>query len=375
MLENIKIDEIYKVILSLPEKTSEFKKAIIKKVNIKGTEKFQIEKFTKTQAFHENIDLESLELMLVELINTTFKDIQVFTKSYVYGFRKTSKGKILTNRTSNKESVFVEVSHNRTKKYLLEEGTPVLPLIDLGVMTSEGKVVKAHYDKYRQINKFLEILEDTIKNEHKKELHIIDFGCGKSYLTFIVYYYLTYIKKIKVKMTGLDLKEAVIDKCNAIRDKYRYENLEFKKGDISLYKPETYVDMIITLHACDVATDFAMYHAIKLNTKYLLSVPCCQHEINLQLKKNKVPILTKHGILKERFSALITDSIRANILEYFGYKTQIMEFVDFDSSPKNLLIRAIKIEGYQNEDALVEVKEIIEQLGVSQTLYKLLFKE
>lgn len=242
-------------------------------------------------------------------------------------------------------------------------------------MTPNGKVVKAHYDKFRQINKFLEILEDTIKNDNITKLNIIDFGCGKSYLTFIVYYYLKFIKKIEVNMIGLDLKEAVIDKCNQIRDKYGYNNLDFQKGDISLYKPVDKVDMIITLHACDVATDFAMYHAIKLDVKYLLSVPCCQHEINMMLKKNSVPLLTNHGILKERFSALLTDSIRANLLDYFGYKTQIMEFVDFDSSPKNLLIKAIKTPNYKNEKALEEVKEAIASLGIKQTLYKLLFEE
>lgn len=375
MIENIKLEDIYKVILSIPYKVSKYKKATIKLISKKGELLFQIEKFTSTQAFHENIKLEDLDNALRKLFEEDFQEIQVFTKSHIYGFRKTAKGKVLTNKNLNKEKVFVEVNHDRVKKYILEEGKPVLPLIDLGVMTPNGKVVKAHYDKFRQINKFLEILEDTIKNDNITKLNIIDFGCGKSYLTFIVYYYLKFIKKIEVNMIGLDLKEAVIDKCNQIRDKYGYNNLDFQKGDISLYKPVDKVDMIITLHACDVATDFAMYHAIKLDVKYLLSVPCCQHEINMMLKKNSVPLLTNHGILKERFSALLTDSIRANLLDYFGYKTQIMEFVDFDSSPKNLLIKAIKTPNYKNEKALEEVKEAIASLGIKQTLYKLLFEE
>lgn len=375
MIENIKLEDIYKVILSIPYKVSKYKKATIKLISKKGELLFQIEKFTSTQAFHENIKLEDLDNALRKLFEEDFQEIQVFTKSHIYGFRKTAKGKVLTNKNLNKEKVFVEVNHDRVKKYILEEGKPVLPLIDLGVMTPNGKVVKAHYDKFRQINKFLEILEDTIKNDNITKLNIIDFGCGKSYLTFIVYYYLKFIKKIEVNMIGLDLKEAVINKCNQIRDKYGYNNLDFQKGDISLYKPVDKVDMIITLHACDVATDFAMYHAIKLDVKYLLSVPCCQHEINMMLKKNSVPLLTNHGILKERFSALLTDSIRANLLDYFGYKTQIMEFVDFDSSPKNLLIKAIKTPNYKNEKALEEVKEAIASLGIKQTLYKLLFEE
>lgn len=373
MIENI--TNIYKVILSLPYDDNKFTKANIKKISIKGKELYQLEKFTKTQAFHQNIDIDMLDSILTSSLDNEFKDIQVFTNDFIFGFRKTSKGKILTNKNKNKENTFVTVEHNRKKKYILEEGIVVPPLVDLGIMTSDGLIVKSHYDKYKQINRFLEIIDDVLKDNKETSINIIDFGCGKSYLTFIVYYYFKFIKNIDVSMIGLDLKQDVIKKCNEIKDKYGYDKLSFEIGDISLYKPKNKVDMIITLHACDTATDFAMYHAIKLNVKYLLSVPCCQHEINLKLNKREYAIMTSYGIIKERFSALLTDSIRAKLLEYYGYKTQILEFVDFDSSPKNLLIRAIKTPNYKNEEALIEVKQAIEEYKISQTLYNLLNQE
>lgn len=239
-------------------------------------------------------------------------------------------------------------------------------------MTQDGKIVPSYYDKYRQINRFLEIIDDTIKAFKEQELNIIDFGCGKSYLTFIVYYYLVNIKNIKTNIVGLDLKADVIKKCNEIAKNYGYNSLNFETGDISLYKPHFRVDLIITLHACDVATDYAMYHAIKLHSKYLLSVPCCQHEINNQIKKSS-SFLASYGIVKERMSALLTDTIRAKLLEYSGYNVDILKFVDFDASPKNLLVRA-KYTGNSNAKALDEVKQILDEFTIDQTLYKLLFK-
>ena len=285
--------------------------------------------FTKTQVFHKNFDEESAKDFLV-------------------------------------------LSHNKKKSYILEEGMIIPPLVDLGVMLEDGKVVKNHYDKFKQINRFLEIIDDSIKDE--KYLRIIDFGCGKSYLTFILYFYLVNIKKIECDIIGLDLKEDVINNCNNISKKYGYDNhLKFYMGDISKFKDSLNVDMIITLHACDTATDYALYHAINMKCRYIFSVPCCQHEINTQLSNNYYHTITKFGILKDRFSAILTDSIRANILQYYGYKTQIMEFVDFENSPKNLLIRAKLTNNKYNEKIKEELDELMNDLNVKQTLYSLLF--
>lgn len=333
----------------------------------------QIELFTKTQSFAQNYSYADFKSKLEELMLQYFLQLNLITKDYTYSFKYTKKNHLLTNRTKNKEQAsLVAVAHNKQKKYILNDGKVIPALVDLGVMTFDGKIVPSYYDKYRQINRFLEIIDDTIKDFKEEEINIIDFGCGKSYLTFIVYYYLINIRGIKANIVGLDLKTDVIKKCNDIAKSYGYDSLSFEVGDISLYKPHFRVDLIITLHACDVATDFAMYHAIKLHSKYLLSVPCCQHEINNQLKKN-TSFLADYGIVKERFSALLTDTIRAKILEYSGYNVDILEFVDFDASPKNLLVRA-KLTGKSNPNSLKEVQAILNEYKIEQTLYNLLFK-
>lgn len=373
MLENIEIKNIIRGTISNPRNNSKYIKGYIRPVEIKGNSMMQIELFTETQSFAHNYNYDEFSEIINTIMLDSFFQLNIITNEYNYSFKYTKKNHLLSNIIKNKEiKTLLNVSHNKQKKYILNDGNIIPPLVDLGVMTQDGKIVPSYYDKYRQINRFLEIIDDTIKAFKEQELNIIDFGCGKSYLTFIVYYYLVNIKNIKTNIVGLDLKADVIKKCNEIAKNYGYNSLNFEIGDISLYKPHFRVDLIITLHACDVATDYAMYHAIKLHSKYLLSVPCCQHEINNQIKKSS-SFLASYGIVKERMSALLTDTIRAKLLEYSGYNVDILEFVDFDASPKNLLVRA-KYTGNSNAKALDEVKQILDEFTIDQTLYKLLFK-
>lgn len=373
MLENIEIKNIIRGTISNPRNNSKYIKGYIRPVEIKGNSMMQIELFTKTQSFAHNYNYDEFSEIINTIMLDSFFQLNIITNEYNYSFKYTKKNHLLSNKIKNKEiKTLLNVSHNKQKKYILNDGNIIPPLVDLGVMTQDGKIVPYYYDKYRQINRFLEIIDDTIKTFKEQELNIIDFGCGKSYLTFIVYYYLVNIKNIKTNIVGLDLKADVIKKRNEIAKNYGYNSLNFEIGDISLYKPHFRVDLIITLHACDVATDYAMYHAIKLHSKYLLSVPCCQHEINNQIKKSS-SFLASYGIVKERMSALLTDTIRAKLLEYSGYNVDILEFVDFDASPKNLLVRA-KYTGNSNAKALDDVKQILDEFTIDQTLYKLLFK-
>lgn len=238
-------------------------------------------------------------------------------------------------------------------------------------------MVNSMYDKYRQINKFIQFIVEAVDKANLKKINIVDFGCGKSYLTFVVYYYLTYVKEMDVTMTGLDLKEDVIRKCQATAEKYGYDKLSFKVGDVAVYESDQPVDMVITLHACDTATDYALYHAIRWGTRIIISVPCCQHELNSQIKSEEFGALTRYGLLRERTAAIMTDAIRANLLEYSGYKSQILEFIDFTHTPKNLLIRAVKsnIKKEHKEKMLEEVEALNKEFNLSPTLYKLLISD
>lgn len=266
------------------------------------------------------------------------------------------------------------LTHNRRKRYILEEGRPVPFLKDLGVMAADGKIVNSRYDKFRQINRFLEFIEDILPQLPKdREVRIIDFGCGKSYLTFAMYYYLHELQGLDVRITGLDLKEDVIEHCGRLARQYGYEKLEFLHGDIADYTGADQVDMVVTLHACDTATDYALAKAVRWNAKVILSVPCCQHELNGQMENDLLRPIFHYGIVKERMAALYTDALRAEILENHGYRTQILEFIDMEHTPKNLLLRCVR-SGRRKENG-EQIKAVTEFLGVEPTLLKLLEAE
>ena len=266
------------------------------------------------------------------------------------------------------------LEHNRSKRYILEEGRPVDFLVGLGVQTPDGRVVRSKYDKFRQINRYLEFIEDVMKKLPREEpLFIIDFGCGKSYLTFAMYYYLHELQGYDVEIVGLDLKQDVIAECSALAGKYGYTGLHFEQGDIGGYTCVRRVDMVVSLHACDTATDYALAKAIKWDAKVILAVPCCQHEVNRQIRNGELGPILKYGLIKERFSALVTDAVRANLLEEMGYDTQILEFIDMEHTPKNLLIRAVKREGMRVKSG--DVRKVTEFLHVETTLQKLLEEE
>lgn len=410
MLENedqVKIKQVLelmptKIVLSNSgDKTYTYKKTVIQKYIMNDKTMFQVERFTDKQAFHENIEIGQLSDSVFTLFPERYKQMNIFCEEASYNYKISKKGKLLSSSSINNNSSkpigegLEKDSHNRKKNYILKEGTIIPPLVDLGIFTQDGKVVHSKYDKFKQINRFIEMVDDVIDKSDKRVgnnsvMNIIDFGCGKSYLTFVMYYYLVELRGINVKMTGLDLKKDVIDKCNATAKKYHYDNLHFELGDINGYKTEEPVDMVVTLHACDTATDYALYNAINWNASVILSVPCCQHELNVQIKSDDYSILTRYGIVKERVSALMTDAIRANVLEYCGYNTQLLEFIDIAHSPKNILIRAVRrhksrrveydgsgVSGLMQQKTDKELKcfdearKLCEEFHVKQTLMEL----
>lgn len=376
-------ETLIRVILSNPSSKDGVIKICARPVLKNKTLLFQIEEYTKTQVFHKNLTAGDAGSYLTGKLSSdtssqtaSFKNALVETQSFTANVLVSKKGTITIKKKMNASAKQpkISLSHNRKKKYILEEGIPVPFLIDLGVMTQNGSIVNAHYDKFRQINRFLEYIEDILPSlPTGRELRILDFGCGKSYLTFAIYYYLKVLKGYPVRITGLDLKEDVIRHCNELAVKCGYDKLEFLCGDIAYYDGCSQVDMVVTLHACDTATDYALAKAVGWGAKVILSVPCCQHELNKQMKNDLLSPVLHYGILKERMAALMTDGLRAQILEANGYRTQILEFIDMAHTPKNLLIRAV----YNGHcaDNKAQINELLAAFDVNPTLYRLLCKK
>ena len=373
ILEQNLNDNFISAVLSNPRDEKLSAKVKVRPVLMKDTRVYQMETFRGNQAFHENLSAdEACEKMLESMEN--MKQMQMETQCADYNVLVSKKGKATIKRKLHKgEAKKVDLSHNRKKRYVLEEGIPVPFLVDLGVMTAEGKIVRARFDKFRQINRFLEFIEDILPQLAKdRELTILDFGCGKSYLTFAMYYYLHELKRYDIRIIGLDLKKDVIRHCNELSQRYGYEKLKFLEGNIADYTCVDEVDMVVTLHACDTATDFALAKAVHWNAKVILSVPCCQHELNRQIKNEDLEPVLKYGLLKERISALVTDGLRAQYLEREGYEAQILEFIDMEHTPKNILLRAVK-SGRQKRAE--ELTKMMEELHVSPTLAALMREE
>ena len=354
--------------------SAEYRKIVIRKFG--GG--YQAEKFTDTQAFHQNLTVAEAVVFIASVLGSTHRQYNAWDAACEHEIRVSKGGRITESERPSSRIVRADGAHNRAKRYLLREDSAIPPLVDMGIFTKDGKIVNAMHHKFRQINRFLEMINDeTGAIAPEVPLHIVDFGCGKSYLTFVVYHYLTYVRRLNVHMVGLDLKADVIEKCCRTASRYGYENLSFELGDIGAFAAGRPIDMVIALHACDTATDYALYHAVLRRARYIFSAPCCQHEVNTQINSDEFAALMRYGIVKERVSALMTDAIRANLLTACGYRTQLLEFIELDHTPKNLLIRARRggVPLDKRRSALEEADRLARAFGFEQTLRRLIGDE
>ena len=321
-------------------KSNEIKRVKLKPMELKGQYHIQLEYQYERILKHENVVMSDFPQKLEQLLED-YRQIHADFIEEKVQVQLSKKNKVLWKCERATISKQVNLSHNRKKNYLLDDSTPYPFLIRLGVQTEDGKVKKQKYDKFKQINRFVEFIDDALDYLPKnRQVRILDFGSGKSYLTFALYHYLKIEKGLNIRVTGLDLKKEVIEECAKIAADLGYTDLEFLVGDINDYNEETSVDMVVTLHACDVATDMALARAVKWGASAILSVPCCQHELNRQLNAPSLDVMLQHGLIRERFAALATDAIRAEILSLVGYDAQLLEFIDMEHTPKNILIRA-----------------------------------
>ena len=375
LLETCLNEELLHIVISGQRVMKEpIQKIKVRPLQGRGQLTFQAALWDGKKEFHKNYEEKEMISALLAWMSRDFKQMQLETTKQTVTVLVSKKGKVtIRAKRCVQKREKADLSHNRTKQYLLEEGVPVPFLVKLGVMTPEGKVVRAKYDKFRQINRFLEFIEDICPVlENGRELTVIDFGCGKSYLTFAVYYYLHEKKGYDLKIIGLDLKEDVIRNCNRLAEEFGYEKLHFLTGDIADYEGVDQVDLVMTLHACDTATDYALAKAVLWKAKAILSVPCCQHELNGQIQNETLQPILKYGLLKERMAALITDGLRAGLLEQAGYHVQVLEFIDMEHTPKNILLRAVRDDKKKTEKSGECLRGCMEFLHVQPTLASLL---
>ncbi len=382
VLRDVLNEKLIQMTLSHSRRPETAEKLKLRPVRIRETLFFQETLYRGTQVFHANYQAEETAERLTGYLTDTFRQAQMVSETEEITVLVSKKGTVTIKR-KKKAGIKAqedgtgkpsrELAHNRVKQYILREGEPVDFLVGLGVQTADGRVTKAYYDKFRQINRYLEFIEDILDQlPTDRTIRIIDFGCGKSYLTFAMYYYLHQLQGRDIRVTGLDLKPDVIGRCNRLAEQLQYENLSFEVGDIKNYGGEDQVDMVVSLHACDKATDYALEKAVKWGARVILAVPCCQHELNGQISCELLQPVLKYGIIKERMAALITDALRADILEQNGYETQILEFIDLEHTPKNLLIRAVRTGRMRPASGKVSPEQTMEFLRVHPTLKELL---
>ena len=367
------LPQLQKAVFSQPIDKLSDSKVILRPVMLKGELKYQVESFRENKAYHKNYSDSELLGYVENELEGRYRQVLIADNSGSSQYNLKQNGSY--KKTGSSASVPRPggvAAHNREKEYILKEGENIPALVDLGVFTKDFKVVRSKYDKYKQINRFVELVAQSFAGEKRDEISILDFGCGKSYLTFILYYYFSEKLKMKTRIIGYDLKKDVVENCEAIARSYGYDGLSFQLADVTKDKlADTHIDMVVTLHACDVATDYALAYAVNRGVKHIFSVPCCQHEINSSIRKGgELDILLEYGIIKERVSALLTDSIRAAVLEDRGYSVDMIEFIDFEHSPKNLMIRA-KHSGKRRAGGRKKAEELREKYGFKQSLLEL----
>ena len=347
-------------------------KVQIRPMRMKGGIFYQVESFADNKAFHKNLNPDELLYHVERELDGAYRQVLIVCAEFSAQYSLNTKGTYKKKTLASLPVPGGIASHNREKSYILSEGEAIPALVDMGVFTADYKIVRSKYDKFRQINRFVELIDQEFSEDNRDEITILDFGCGKSYLTFVLYYYFTVKKGMKAKIIGYDLKADVVEHCNQVAEKYGYDDLRFVHADVTrdvLYQEK--IDMIVTLHACDTATDYALYYALEKKAEYIFSVPCCQHELNSSIRRGgELDVFLSHGIIKERMSALLTDSIRAGILEDMGYKVDMIEFVDFEHSPKNIMIRAKRC-GKRADKNILRAKELAERYGFEQSLLRL----
>jgi SAM-dependent methyltransferase len=356
--------------LSKPaRRSSELRKVTARPVELSEGVRYQLTYHRGNQATNENLTADEAAAKLVELMQGEFRQALVQTRDADFQVLSGKQTKILQRPPSKPAA---ELAHDRPKEHLLPENVPNPFLIELGVMTPGGKVQAARYGKFKQINRFVELVDDVAGElPRERPIRVVDFGSGKSYLTFALYQHLTEARGLEVDAVGLDVKEDVIRDCTELAARLGYEGLRFEVGEIERFDPGGAVDLVVSLHACDTATDDALAQAVRWDAQVILAVPCCQHELFAQMEAaGTLDPLLQHGVVKERFAALATDALRAKLLELAGYRAQIVEFVEMEHTPKNLMIRAVKTGRPQgDEEAYRALRDL---LGVSPALERAL---